>query len=117
MCTTAAQSVTPRRLQNRLSPLLGRCSHEAASCRRFRLPDCRLGALVAGREGKAVSRLDRFSVAMIVLVTLFVAWVASQPRAPLSPAWQVERPVTSILQCSDGIRRVTWTQNIGSYEI
>jgi hypothetical protein len=64
-----------------------------------------------------VSRLDRFSVAMIVLAALFVAWVARQPRAPLSPAWQVESPVTSILQCSDGIRRVTWMQNIGSYEI
>ena len=64
-----------------------------------------------------MSNLDRFSVAMIVLAALFVAWVARQPRAPLSPAWQVESPVTSILQCSDGIRRVTWTQNIGSYEI
>ena len=64
-----------------------------------------------------MTNLDRFAVAMIAVASLFVAWIANQPRAPLSPSWQIESPVTSILQCSDGIRRVTWTQNIGSYEI
>ena len=64
-----------------------------------------------------MKNLNRLALVMIALSALFVSWVATQPRALLSPNWRVESPVTSILSCSDGIRRVTHVQNIGSYEI